>query len=165
MSLSILPGRFDSGDFESWLREFNACCDANGWKVTEERDDKILKLPAFLRGKAVSHFYAIPAEKRTKFVDAVAELRKSLCPAVQRETFNALFESRVLRAGEDPAVYKWELENLLAKAAPELADGGKTALIQQQFRTAKSPKIEAAGTQSDSYPGGSACFCTTIPCC
>ena len=133
MSSSILPGRFDNGDFECWLREFNACCDANGWKVTEERDDKILKLPAFLRGKAASHFYAIPAEKRTKFVDAVAELRKSLCPAVQRETFYALFESRVLRAGEDPAVYKWELENLLAKADPELADGGKTALIQRQF--------------------------------
>ena len=43
MSSSILPGRFDNGDFECWLREFNACCDANGWKVTEERDDKILK--------------------------------------------------------------------------------------------------------------------------
>ena len=102
MSSSILPGRFDNGDFECWLREFNACCDANGWKATEEHDDKILKLPAFLRGEAASHFYAIPAEKRTKFVDAVAELRKSLCPAVQRETFYALFESRVLRAGEDP---------------------------------------------------------------
>lgn len=128
MSSSILPGRFDNGDFECWLREFNACCDANGWKVTAERDDKILKLPAFLRGKA-----SIPAEKRTKFADAVAELRKSLCPAVQRETFYALFESRVLRAGEDPAVYKWELENLLAKADPDLSDGGKTALIQRQF--------------------------------
>ena len=74
MSSSILPGRFDNGDFECWLREFNACCDANGWKVTEERDHKILK--------AASHFYAIPAEKRTKFVNAVAELQKSLCPAV-----------------------------------------------------------------------------------
>ena len=133
MSSSILPGRIDNGDFECWLREFNACCDANGWKVTAERYDKILKLPAFLRGKTASHFYAIPAEKRTKFANAVAEHRKSLSPAAQRQTFYALFESRVLRAGEDPAVYKWELENLLAKADPELSDGGKTALIQGQF--------------------------------
>ena len=44
-----------------------------------------------------------------------------------------MFESRVRRAGEDPAVYKWELENLLAKADPELSDGWKTALIQGQF--------------------------------
>ena len=63
MSSSILPGRFDNGNFECWLREFNACCDANGWKVTAERDDKILKLPAFLRGRPASHFYAIPVRK------------------------------------------------------------------------------------------------------
>ncbi len=87
MSSNILPARFDNGDFECWLREFDACSDANGWKVAEDRDDKILKLPAFLRGKAASHFYAIPAAKRTTYKDAVAELRKSLCPAAQRETF------------------------------------------------------------------------------
>jgi hypothetical protein len=74
MSSNILPGRFDNCDFECWLREFDACCDANGWKVAGERDDKILKLPAFLRGKAASHFYAIPADRRTKYKDAVAEL-------------------------------------------------------------------------------------------
>ena len=50
MSSNILPGRFDNGDFECWLREFDACCDANGWKVAGERDDKILKLPAFQFG-------------------------------------------------------------------------------------------------------------------
>jgi hypothetical protein len=55
-----------------------------------------LKLPAFLRGKAVSHFYAIPAERRTTYKDAVAELEKSLCPVSQRGTFYALFESKVI---------------------------------------------------------------------
>lgn len=133
MSSNILPGRFDTGDFECWLREFDACCDANGWKVAEARDDKILKLPAFLRGKAASHFYAIPVEKRATYKDAVAELKKSLCPAAQREKFYSDFENRPLRSGEDPAVYKWELENLLAKADPELSDDAKTALVQRQF--------------------------------
>jgi hypothetical protein len=45
MSSNILPGRFDNGDFECWLREFDACCDANGWKVAGERDDKICSVP------------------------------------------------------------------------------------------------------------------------
>lgn len=130
---TILPGRFDNGDFDSWLREFDACCAANGWKVADGRDDKILKLPAFLRGKAASHFYAIAEDRRKTFKDAVAALRLSLCPAAQRETFYAQFESRVLRTGEDPAVYKWELENLLAKADPELPDDAKKALLQRQF--------------------------------
>jgi hypothetical protein len=27
---AILPGIFDDGDFYAWLREFDACCAANG---------------------------------------------------------------------------------------------------------------------------------------
>ena len=42
-----------------------ACYAANGWKVTEHTDDKILKLPAFLRA-AACNFYAVPeGERRT----------------------------------------------------------------------------------------------------
>jgi hypothetical protein len=33
-----LPGKFDDGDFDAWLREFDACSTANGWKVTEASD-------------------------------------------------------------------------------------------------------------------------------
>ena len=92
-----------------------------------------MKLPAFLRGKAASHFYAIPVAKRANYKDAVAELKKSLCPAAQREQFYTEFENRAPRSGEDPAVYKWELENLLTKADPNLASDAKSALVQRQF--------------------------------
>lgn len=60
---AILPGKF-KGDLIAWLREFDACCAANGLKVSESTDQKILKLLAFLRGQAASLFYAIPEEKR-----------------------------------------------------------------------------------------------------
>ena len=69
MASNILSGRFDNGDFESWLREFEACCDANGWKVTGERDEKILKLPAF-------HFSVARPHKRKTYKDATKELKK-----------------------------------------------------------------------------------------
>ena len=133
MSSSILPGGFDNGDFECWLQEFDACCDANGWKVAEDSDDKILKLPAFLRGRAASHFYAIPVAKCATYKDAVAELKKSLCPAAQCEQFYSEFENRALRSGEDPRVSKWELENLLTKADPALSSDSKSTLVQCQF--------------------------------
>ena len=42
---SILPGKFDGGDFDAWLHEFDACCAANGCKVTDVNDEKIVKLP------------------------------------------------------------------------------------------------------------------------
>ncbi len=61
---AILPGKFDDGDFDAWLCEFDACSAANVWQVTEDKDDKILKLPAFLRGRAASNFYAIPVKYR-----------------------------------------------------------------------------------------------------
>ena len=50
-----------------------------------------------------------------------------------RKKFYSKFKNRPPRSGEDLAVYKWELEILLAKADPELSNDAKTALIQRQF--------------------------------
>ena len=127
---SILPGKFDgSSDLATWLREFDACCDANGWKT----DDKIKKLPAFLRGPAASHFYAIDENERKSYDDAVKGLTAAMCPPAHREKFYRKFEARSLRPGEDPAVYKWELEQVLEKADPSLEAEAKKALLTRQF--------------------------------
>ena len=51
---AIFPGKFDDGDFDAWLREFDDACSAtNGWQVTKDKDDKILKLLAFLQGRVI----------------------------------------------------------------------------------------------------------------
>jgi hypothetical protein len=39
----------------------------------------------------------------------------------------------MLRTGEDPSVYKWELEQLLEKSDPNLAVEAKSALLSRQF--------------------------------
>ena len=39
----------------------------------------------------------------------------------------------MFRVGEDPLIYKWELEQLLEKADPRLADEAKSALLGRQF--------------------------------
>ena len=77
------------------------CCDANGWKT----DDKIKKLPAFLRSPAASHFYAIDENERKSYDDAVKGLTAAICPPAHREKSYREFEARSLRPGEDPAVY------------------------------------------------------------
>ena len=117
---AILPRKFDDGDFDACLREFDACSAANGWKVTEVTDDKMLKLPAF---------YAIPEGERRTYKDAVKSMRRALCPQAKRENFFAEFEQRNLRQEEDPSVYKWELENILSNADPSLSNDAKTALL------------------------------------
>jgi hypothetical protein len=127
MSL-ILPGNYDaSSDFSTWLREFNLCGDANGWKD----EDKIKKLPAFLRGPAATHFYAMSENDR--YPDAVKGLNEALCPPANQEIYYREFESRVLRPGEDPVVYKWELEQALEKADPSLDKPAKEALLTRHF--------------------------------
>ena len=139
---AILPGKFDDGDFDAWLREFDACSAANGWKVTETTDDKILKLPAFLRGRAASNFYAIPEGERRTYKDAIKSMRRALCPQAKRENFFAEFEQRHLQPEEDPSVYKWELENILSKADPSLSNDAKAALLTRQFSKGLPPTLK-----------------------
>lgn len=126
---TILPSKFDGDDIAAWLREFDACALANGW----EDEQKIKKLPAFLRGRAATHFYAIPDEERATYDAAAKKLKRAMCPPVERENHYVRFEGRMLRTGEDPAVYKWELEQLLEKADPTLAVEAKSALLSRQF--------------------------------
>ena len=96
MSSAILPGKFESGDIVVCLREFDACAEANGWKA----EDKIKKLPAFLRGQAASHFYAIPEDDRKSYDDASKGLKEAFCLKASRENYFAESESRMLRRGE-----------------------------------------------------------------
>ena len=139
---ATLSGKFGNGDFDAWLREFDACCAANGWTVTEDNDGKIIKLPAFLRGHAASNFYAIPAANRTAYADAVKSMQRALCPQAKRENFFATFESRILRHDEDPLAYKWELKNILSKADPTLSEDAKTALLTGQFSRGLPPSLK-----------------------
>ena len=39
----------------------------------------------------------------------------------------------MLRAGEDPSVFKWELEQILLKAQPTIDPAAKTAFLTRQF--------------------------------
>lgn len=89
---AILLGKFERGDVVAWLREFDACADANGWKT----EDKIKKLPAFLKGQA-SHFYSIAAEDRESYATASKALKAAMYPQASRENYFAEFESIILR--------------------------------------------------------------------
>ena len=88
--------------------------------VGKTYEDKIKKLPAFLRGPAAIHFYATPAKEKATYDAATKKLKQALCPPLERENYYAKFDNRMLRNGEDPSVYKWELEQLLEKADPNL---------------------------------------------
>ncbi|KAJ7386197.1 retrotransposon-like protein 1 [Desmophyllum pertusum] len=122
-------GKFKSGDIALWLRQFDTCALANGWSEV----DKLRKLPAFLRGRAATYYYALRDEQKESYDALARHLKESLCPKVDREKCFAEFEHQTLRTGEDPAVFLWELTQLLEKANPSLPAERRTALLERQF--------------------------------
>ena len=50
-----------------------------------------------------------------------------------RESYFTQFELQMLQRGEDPAVFKWELEQILLNAELTITESAKTALLVRQF--------------------------------
>jgi hypothetical protein len=78
-------------------------------------------------------FYATPVAERATYDAATKKLKQALCPPVERENYYAKFETQMLHTGDDSSVYKWELEQLLEKADPNLAVVAKSALLSRQI--------------------------------
>ena len=64
-----------------------------------------------------------------------------LCPKVAREYYFLDFVRRFLRHGEDQSLYLWDLQNLLGKADPEMAESARTALLTRQFMKGLPPDL------------------------
>ena len=146
---NILPDRYDGqGDFRNWLRHFDACGDASGWSDSE----KLRKLPAFLRGRAATHFYSLTDPQCADYATLKRNLQAPLCPPVERESNYRKFESRCLRPGEDPAVFRWELEELLRLADPQLNADQMDALTARQFMRGLPNALQVKHLESDPVP-------------
>jgi len=128
---TILPKELNHGDFPAWLRQFECCASANKWTAEE----KVLKLPAFLRGVAATHFHTLSDAEEDSHAHFVENLKAALCPAVCKEMFYADFTACLLHDKEDPAIYLHSLRELLEKADPTLSAAAKEALLGRQFLT------------------------------
>ena len=128
---TILPEKFNHGDFPAWLRQFECCASANKWGD----EDKVLKLPAFVRGVAARHFHALTDTQKDSYDHLIENLKAALCSAVCKEMFYADFTARLLHEKEDPDVYLHSLRELLDKADPTLSAVAKEALLRCQFLT------------------------------
>ena len=62
-SLSLLPEKFQTGDFPAWLRTFECYANANKWSA----EDKLTTLPAFLRGPSAAHVHGLTRGPKREF--------------------------------------------------------------------------------------------------
>ena len=126
---AIMPETFQTGDFVAWPRQFECCASANNWDAAA----KLRELPAFLRGPAAAYFHSLADAQKDTYTHLVKFLPDRLRPVVDRERFYAEFESRHLRPNKDLLLFLWALEDILAKADPDLSDAAKQALLGRQF--------------------------------
>ena len=145
---AIIPETFQTGDFVAWLRQFECSANANNWDAAA----KLRKLPAFLRGPAAAFFHSLADDQKDTYAHLVKFLRDRLCPVVDRERFYAEFESRHLRPNEDPSLFLWALEDILAKADPDLSDAAKQALLGRQFLRGLPDDIKLRLLEHDPTP-------------
>ena len=99
-------------------------------------DDKLKKVPAFLRGPAASYYFTLSVDSKQ-----LKNLTVLLCPKVARENYFADFERRFLPQAEDPSLYLWDLQNFLGKADPDMAESAGTALLTSQFMKGLPPDL------------------------
>ena len=85
-------------------------------------------------------------------------LKEAMCPSACKEVFYAEFEARLLKPGEDPSAYKWELEQILAKAEPNIDAGAKTVLLTRQFMKGLPQNIRLKLLENDPTPDLKKCF-------
>ena len=114
-----MPDWYDGAtDFRQWLRHFDSCGHADNWEASE---------------RLATHFYALSDEETSTYQHLKNNLQASVCPTAEREQHYRQFESRCFRAGEDPAVYRWELEEMLKTANASLTTDQRKALLTRQF--------------------------------
>lgn len=125
-----LPEIFSDGDIVLWLRKFELCSTANDWKDT----DMLKRLPTLLSGKAFAVFERLAAEAKEDF----KTLTKALTTAFGGDTTGKhlammAFRSRTRKPDEDIQVFAYNLEALLRRAMPNIENGDRDVLLQQQF--------------------------------
>eukprot|EP00794_Sanderia_malayensis_P016494 gene16494-biopygen12159 len=145
---SITPEKFDSGDFVSWLRQFDCCAAANGWKDA----DKLKILPALLRGPAATYYHSLDGNQRGTYADLTKNLYATLCPAVDRERHFSEYEQRILRRNEDSSLFLCDFKEMLRKADTALQDDARDALLARQFMKGLPSDIRLRLLESNPTP-------------
>ena len=125
-----LPEIFSNGDIVLWLRKFELCSTANGWKDA----DMLKRLPTLLSGKAFAVFERLAPEKKEDYKSLTEALTTAFGgDATGKHIAMMEFRGRTRKPEEDIQVFAYNLEALLRRAMPNVADGDRSTLLKQQF--------------------------------
>ena len=126
-----VPEKFADGDVELWLERFALCAAANSWNA----DAKVKILPTYLKGRAYAVYRRLTAEQKASYDVLATALKETFLPGTgeRRRLARRQFSERSLRDGEALEVYARELEDLLDRAMPGLAEDLREQQIIDRF--------------------------------
>ena len=148
MASSVVPDRFEGGDFDQWLHHFDRCAVANGWANAA----RLIRLPAFLKGPAATFYESLAEESKDTYAHLTESLRTCFKPSVNRESYYEEFYSQALRPSENPSLFLWRLQELLRTAEPDLSDDTFNALLRRQFMHGLPRDLKLKLLESDPTP-------------
>ena len=128
--LLSVPEAFSDGDFGLWLRKFELCSTANGWK----EDEMLKRLPTLLSGKAFAVLERLGEDKKESFKTLVQSIKEAFGgDATSKHIAMMEFRRRARKPAEDIQVFAYALETLLRRAMPEVGNDERNTLLKQQF--------------------------------
>ena len=121
--------KFESGDFEEFLDNFEISSLASEW----EADKKTLMIATCLRGEALQVYKTLTTDERKDYGTVKGKLVSAFDP--EDITFTSLseFHGRKMFSGERPQKYLFELKKFLKKAFPQMAEEAKGQPLFEQF--------------------------------
>ena len=126
-----LPEAFADGDIAIWIRRFDICAAANRWGD----DDKLLRLPTLLQGRAFAVYERLAADQKDTYARLTNSLERAFEPHTEERKRLATrqFAARSLQPGEDLEVFLRDLELLLDRAQPGLPRGLREQQLVDRF--------------------------------
>ena len=114
-----LPESFSDGDVEFWLRKFELCALANGWK----EDAMLTRLPVLLCGKAFAVFERLEEKDKESFKSTRGTLVAAFGGNTTGQHIAMMeFRKRDIKREEDIQVFAYNLKSLLRKAMAGLGE-------------------------------------------
>ena len=127
---AVLPDTYSGqSEWEHWKQHFENVAVVNGW----DDDNKLKWMKVRLVGRAQTAFQRLPEATRASFKDSMEALKKRFDPPGRQARYQSEFQMRKKKATESWAEFAEDLEKLVDKAFPHLAQDGREQLALTRY--------------------------------
>lgn len=135
---AVLPETFSGeGSFVDWLDHFETVAEVNEWGSAA----KALWLRVRLVGRAQNAIKTLSEEEKADYTKAKDKLMERFEPGSKCALYEAEFQSRRKRPGEDWPSFGEDLKSLAIKAFPDLNEAAKERLAVSNYLSQLDPQL------------------------